>query len=146
MEGQAGRPELLGRGGPRPRLVSAELATEQDGRTRIRVTLEYGGREYVGQAAEVGDMVLHLSAEATIAALEQAIDRPGYFQLVGIKRTEAFDSSAVLVSVRTTDERSLTLLGTVRMEKDLVESVARSVLKATNRLVEAMRTPETDTG
>ena len=146
MEGQADGPELLGRGGPRPRLVSAELAVEQDARTRIRVTLEYGGREYVGQAAEVGDMVLRLSAEATIAALEQAIDRPGYFQLVGIKRTEAFDSSAVLVSVRTTDERSLTLLGTVRMEKDLVESVARSVLKATNRLVEAMRPPEADTG
>ncbi len=91
-------------------------------------------------------MVLHLSAEATIAALEQAIDRPGYFQLVGIKRTEAFDSSAVLVSVRTTDELSLRLLGSVPMEKELVGSVARSVLKATNRLVEAMRPPETDTG
>ena len=58
---------------------------------------------------------------------------------MGVQRTQAPDGPAVLASIHTTDERSLRLLGSVP-ETDLAGSVARSVLKATNRLVEGFLT------
>jgi hypothetical protein len=121
----------------RPRLTSAEVAADDGGRTRVEVILEYGNRQHIGRAAGVEDE-LRLAAEAALSAVEQVARRPGYFHLVGVRRIQAFDAPAVLVSIRTTDERSLRLLGCVPAEMDLVGSVARSVLKATNRLVEGL--------
>jgi hypothetical protein len=97
--------------------------------------LKHAGRQHIGRAAGVEDE-LRLTAEAAISAVEQVARRPGHFHLVGVERIQAIDAPAVLVSIRTTDKRSLRLLGCVPAETDLVGSVARSVLKATNRLVE----------
>ncbi len=122
---------------PRPRLTSAEVTADEGGRTRVRVTLGLGGQQYIGRASGVEDE-LRLTAEAALEAVEQVAKRPGYFHLVGVQRIQAVDGPAVLASIRTTDERSLRLLGCVPAETDLVGSVARSVLKATNRLVEGL--------
>jgi hypothetical protein len=122
---------------PRPRLVLAEVTADEGGRTRVQVVLEHAGRQHIGRAAGVEDE-LRLTAEATLSAVEQVGRRPGHFHLVGVQRIQAFDSPAVLVSIRTTDQRSLRLLGCVPAEMDLVGSVARAVLKATNRLVERL--------
>lgn len=120
---------------PRPRLILAEVTADEGGRTEVHVVLEHAGRRHIGRAAGVEDE-LRLTAEATLSAVEHVARRPDHFHLVGVQRIQAFDSPAVLVSIRTTDQRSLPLLGCVPAETDLVGSVARGVLKATNRLVE----------
>lgn len=126
---------------PRPRLLLAEVTADEGGRTRVQVMLEHDGRRYTGRAGGLEDE-LRLTAEATLSAVGEVIRLPGHFRVVGAERIQAFDSPAVLVSVRTTDDRSLRLLGCVPAETDLVGSVARAVLKATNRLVEGILAEE----
>jgi len=85
---------------------------------------------------------LRLAAEATIAALDQLIDRPGHFELVGIKHLHAFDAAVVLVCVRSGPGYSRKLIGCVPAPSTLHHGVAMAVLHATNRLVEAMGDPD----
>lgn len=123
----------------RPRFVEAEAVREPGSRARVRVVLELGGREHASETRGVGEevMVLRLVAEASLAALEQAIDRPAFFELVGVKRIHAFDETVVLTCVRSADEPGRRLLGCVPVgRRTLAEAAALSLLNATNRVVE----------
>lgn len=125
----------------RPRLVGAELTQGQGARIRVRVVLDVQGKEYAAERQGIGDstIILRLAAEATLSALHSAIDQPGYFELVGIKRIHAFDEYVVLTGVRIVQEPSRRLLGCVPMGgRSLVEGSACSLLNATNRIVERL--------
>lgn len=140
--GPASDPEGPGPG-RRPRLVAAELSRSPGSRLRVRVVLEYGDRELAAEREGVGQeiMVLRLAAEATLAALGRATGRERHFALVGIKEVHAFDTRVILVCIRPADDRVRRVLGSVPVEGKLVEAVGRSVLDATNRLVEGFRGP-----
>lgn len=118
--------------------MAVELSRSPGSRARVRVALEYRGRERSAEREGVGQevMVLRLTAEATLAALGRATEREEHFALVGIKDVHAFDTRVILTCVRPADARARRVLGCVPVEEDPVEAVARSVLDATNRLVE----------
>ena len=133
-------------GGGRPTLLEAELTRERGSRLRVRVVLLRGERRVEEELQGVGDEVieLRLAAEATITALDRLIDRPGFFELVGIKQLHAFDAQVVLVCVRTGPGFPTKLIGCVPAPRTLVRGVAMAVLHATNRLVEAMGDPDAE--
>ncbi len=132
--------------GGRVTLRDAELTRERGSRLRVRVALSRGDRLVEKELHGVGDEVieLRLAAEATIAALDQLINRPGYFDLVGIKHLHAFDSPVVLVCVRAGPGYAKKLIGCVPAPRTLHQGVAMAVLHATNRLVEAMGDPDAE--
>lgn len=142
----SGEPKAEGRLG-RPRFVEADIAREPGSRARIRVVLELDGVEHVAEVGGVGDevMVLRLAAEAGLSAIERAIGRPGFFELVGIKRIHAFDDTVVLTCVRQAGEPGQRLLGSVPVgSRSLAEATVLSLLNATNRLVEWLPPPEAE--
>ena len=55
----------------------------------------------------------------------------------------AFDSAVLLVCVRTVDGPPRKLIGCVPIQDDPVIAVARSVMHATNRIVESMANDDT---
>lgn len=128
----------------RTRLVEARMEHEPGSRLRVTVTLERAEVVCEEQLRGVGDnvMALRMAAEATISALDGITGHPGYFALVGIKTIRAFDADVVLVCVRTTTERSRSLMGSVPATGDLTRGAAMAVLHATNRLVESLTPPD----
>lgn len=131
-------------GGPRPRLVATELTRDQGSNAIIRVVLERAGIEREAEQRGIGEetVIYRCAALATLKALHGLIDRPGHFELVGVKRVPAFDASVVLACVRTTSGRPRKLIGCVPLADDPIAGVAQAVLHATNRVVEAMPAPE----
>ncbi len=136
-EGEEDRRVRPAGGGPRPRLVSAEVTEQEGAQTRIHVKLEYDGTEYMGQATGSRDD-LNVCSEAAIAALENAIRRPGNFSLIGTTFVEFLDTTAVVVAIRVRGQGLPPLLGAVPAHEDEALCVAMSVLDATNRSVEAI--------
>ncbi len=142
---EGGLGDLTG-GGPRPRLVAAELTRDQGSNAIIRVVLERAGTEREAEQRGIGEetVIYRCAALATLKALHGLIDRPGHFELVGVKRVLAFDASVILACVRTTSGPPRKLIGCVPLADDPIAGVARAVLHATNRLVEPMPLPEAD--
>ncbi|MFQ5679621.1 MAG: hypothetical protein ACE5HP_09195 [Gemmatimonadota bacterium] len=123
----------------RPRLLTAELTRGRGARVQVRVALELRDREHEEERHGVGDntMILRLAAQATLAALHAVIGGPARFELVGVKRVHAFDEDVILTGVRLLDDPSRRLLGCVPVGRHgLAEGTARSLLNATNRIVE----------
>ncbi len=132
----------------RVRLATAELARSPGSRATIRIALERSGATHEVEREGVGEeiMILRLAAQATLDALDRAIGRERHFQLVGVKRLQAFDTLVVLACVRPADEPTLRLVGCVPAPDDLVRGAATAVLHATNRLVERLPPPEGGAG
>ncbi len=145
---EASGPDAPAGGGPRPRLLAAELARDQGSNAIIRVVLERAGTVREAEQRGIGEetVIYRCAALATLKALHGLIDRPGHFELVGVKRVPAFDASVVLACVRTTSGRPRKLIGCVPLADDPIAGVAQAVLHATNRLVEALPLPGTEGG
>lgn len=128
----------------RPKIVAAELDVDQRSSAVIRVGLMRGEVATAAQTEAVGEemVVLRRAAEATLQALHDMLGLPGHFELVGVKRILAFDSPVILVGLRSSTPRPQTLIGCVPAGGNLTRSVAEAVLNATNRLVEAIPSPE----
>ena len=112
-----------------------------DGRQVGRVILAWGGsgnRKFVGvsERAESELTDLECSAEATLRALETAVDHNVKFSLLTVEMSQHVGAVLVVVSISThTDEAEERLVGSCLSEADPNESAVRAVLKATNRLV-----------
>lgn len=91
-------------------------------------------RDAVGEEA----VVLRCAAEATLDALHSLMGPPTRFALVGAKRMLAFDAAVLLACVRTVSGPPRKLIGCVPIREDPVVAVARAVLHATNRIIEAI--------
>lgn len=133
----------------RLRFVSAESSRTPGSRIDVHVTLalQDPGEDsddsevrFSGEASGVGDVILEprLAVEATLAAIAEATGDPGYFRLVGIKVVHAFDTRVVLVCLRTSDDRSVQVVGAVPLVGEMARTAAKAALDATNRLVAIM--------
>ena len=92
----------------RTRFVGIQAIVEPDNRIRARVTLEWGGKEYVGDAVgEKGDAIeLRTAASAALNALECVIGQPLGIRLVGVKHVRAFDAEPAAPGVAQKMNRS----------------------------------------
>lgn len=130
----------------RPRVVTAEISRDRGWKSIVHVVLERGGVTAEARQDAIGEeiVLLRCAAETTIAALHDLLGGQERFALVGAKRVLAFDSAVILACVRTVGGRPRKLIGCVPITEDPVLAVARAILHATNRVVEAL--PNGDAG
>jgi len=124
----------------RPRVIRAEISRDRGWNSVVEVVLERGGRTASARRNAVGEeaVLFRCAAETTLAALEDLLGSPERFALVGAKRIHAFDSAVVLTCVRTLTGRPRKLIGCVPVGDDAILAVARAILHATNRILEAI--------
>lgn len=124
----------------RPRVVAAEISRDRGWNSVVEVVLERGGRTASARRNAVGEeaVLFRCAAETTLAALDDLLGSPERFALVGAKRIHAFDSAVVLACVRTLTGRPRKLIGCVPVGDDAILAVARAILHATNRILEAI--------
>jgi len=132
--------EHLDRSLGRPRVVTAEISRDRGWNSVVVIVLERGGRTASARRNAVGEeaVLFRCAAETTLAALHDLLGSPDRFALVGAKRIVAFDSAVVLACVRTLTGRPRKLIGCVPVGDDAILSVARAILHATNRILEAI--------
>src|SRR5690606_2042775 len=85
----------------RVRFIGAERFQEADAVVRVRVTLEWQGSEYVGEAVgERGDLIERRTAVlAALDAVDKIVPERLGLTLAGVKVQRAFDADLMLVSL-----------------------------------------------
>ncbi len=110
-----------------------------DGRCRAQVELtRSGGGNFVGTREGKGTetVALRCAAQASVDAIQQAVESGRSFELVGVKAVHAFDSLIVIVSVGVTDQDGRRrFVGTYVADQGPERAAAVAVLNATNRYV-----------
>jgi hypothetical protein len=123
------------------RLRFAEFVLDRlpNGRCRARVVLTWKETErYEGQceglASQNGE--LRCAADATVQALEAAVNKAVTFELLGVKAVRAFDATVVIVSLTVTaDGKAQRVVGSYLTDDDFARGSALAVLHATNRIL-----------
>jgi hypothetical protein len=109
------------------------------GRCRAKVVLASAdGRHFAGEAEGVISQAgeLRCSADATVRALERAVQPKMGFELLGVKAVRAFDATVVIVSLSARLEARVSrLVGAYLTEDDPPRGAALAVLNATNRIL-----------
>lgn len=142
-ESGGGRPAAGGGGGAggeqRLRFQDFEFQRLANGRCRAKVVLTWAdGRQFLGESdgviSQAGE--LRCCAQATVRALERAVQPTLGFELLGVKAVRAFDATVVIVSLSARLEaRSSRLVGACLTETDPPRGAALAVLNATNRIL-----------
>ena len=123
--------------------VSHQVETERSHRVRIRVTLEWRGERYEGEASGA-DLVrarLETTAAAAVKAIEGAIapllgEGEVALSVDGVKLLETFDKQFALVAIHAIHGRSITALaGAAAVEDTADKAVILGTLQATDRWV-----------
>lgn len=110
-----------------------------NGRCRAKVVLSWSdGRQFTGESegiiSQAGE--LRCCAEATVRALERAVQPTLGFELLGVKSMRAFDATVVIVSLSVRQEaRWSRLVGAYLTEGEAARGAAVAVLNATNRIL-----------
>lgn len=126
----------------RQRLKFEDLDYEvfPDGRCRVEVRLEWQGEEFSAAVEGLNplDGAYRTAAQATVEAAAAASDRTMDLELTGVKSIRAFDTLLVVAAVAATgNERRYKLIGVkATEEEEPVETAARAVLDALNRVLE----------
>lgn len=121
-----------------------------DGRCTVEVRLEWNGVVHRARVEGMQPMGgnLRAAAQATLIAAGQVSGGALELTLTGIKPVRAFDELVIIAGVKArASDRSYRLLGakaTAKGEREPLESTARSVLDAINRVLELY--VETDDG
>ncbi len=123
----------------RLRFVEFEFDQLPNSRCQARVALEWhAGARFEGESEGFGSDAgaLRCAAEATLTAIERAVEGSISVELLGVRSVRAFDTVVLIVSVlcRRGDE-SYRLVGSFLAETDLTRGAAVAVLNATNRLL-----------
>ena len=109
-----------------------------DGRCRAQVELTRSGGTFVGTREGKGTetVALRCAAQASVDAIQQAVESGRSFELIGVKSVHAFDSVIVIVSVGVTDRGGRRrFVGTYVADQGPERAAAVAVLNATNRYV-----------
>jgi|FLYL01.1.fsa_nt_gi hypothetical protein len=127
--------------GDRP--VVEDVAEQIDGsRTTVTVTLSWHEERLVGRATgpAATSTRLRLVAEATIAALEQALDEQAAFavQAVATPMVGTHEVAVVQVVIVVGDKERM-LVGSALVNGDPSRATVRAVLDALNRIVPSLR-------
>ncbi len=127
------------RGRERLKFLDFEFHKLADGHCRARVVLEKEpGIRFHGEATGLSSPAgeLRCAAQATTAALQDAVGKKVTFELLGVKAVRAFDSTVVIVSLSCHNGVPATrLVGSCLSEDELQRGAALAVLSATNRLL-----------
>ena len=123
--------------------VSHQVETERSHRVRIRVTVEWRGERYEGEAsgADLARARLETTAAAAVKAIEGAIgsllgEGEVALSVDGVKLLEAFDKQFALVAIHAIHGRSITpLAGAAAVEDTADKAVILGTLQATDRWV-----------
>ena len=121
------------------RLVFSDFTFKRfpDGRCRAQVQLtRRGGDQFVGTSEGRGTdtMALRCAAQASVGAIQQAVEPGQSLELLGVKSVHAFDSVIVIVSVGVSGGGNRRrFVGTYVAEKGSERAAAVAVLNATNR-------------
>jgi hypothetical protein len=129
------RPDLRDR--QRVRFVEVIRGSVVDQQVTFRVTLEWGGQDFVGSATgeKGGTVELRAVALATLEALSTLVPGDMTIRLAGVKQVRAFDADMVVVSLYRPEARPHSLVGAVVLGDDIHRAVAVAVLSALNRLL-----------
>ncbi|UCD24618.1 MAG: hypothetical protein JSW51_01490 [Gemmatimonadota bacterium] len=122
----------------RLKFVDFDFSILPSGRCRSRVVLEWKeGTSYEGAAEGLGSQTgeLRCAAEATVQALEQAVNGKVKMELLGVKAVRAFDAVVVIVSLSCHNGSAQRVVGSYLSEDELPRGAALAVLNATNRLL-----------
>ena len=123
--------------------VSHQVKTERSHRLRIRVTVEWRGERYEGEAsgADLARARLETTAAAAVRAIEGAIapllgEGEVALSVDGVKLLEAFDKEFALVVIHAIHGRSMTALaGAAAVEDTADKAVILGTLQAMDRWV-----------
>lgn len=125
------------------RAVITDVAEEIDGsRMTVSVHLEWHEVRLTGTASgpAAASTRLRLVAEATISALEQAIQHEAAFAVTAVDTpTVGTRQVAIAEVVLVVDQRERLLVGSSLVDSDPTRAVVRAVLDAVNRQVPALR-------
>jgi len=122
----------------RLRIDEVDVSRTASAEVTVRVTLGDGTDLHLGRATGVGSRVVELrvAADATVEAIDLALDRHEFVRLVGVKQIHAFDQDLVLVALRPGDRPARQLLGAVPIRDDPARAVVAAVLDAVNRVLD----------
>lgn len=125
------------RASPRSRLESVDVSHPDPGRIIGRVTLEWAGERWTGQAEDVWNPAseLRVCALAALRAVEATIDAEGSFDLIGVKELQVFDHRMVVVLVNCPAVPGNRLIGIAQIVESRFRAAAAAALHATNRVV-----------
>jgi hypothetical protein len=129
------RPERRDR--QRVRFVEVRREIGSDQEAEVRVTLEWGGREFHGVARgdARGAVELRTVAQAALDAVLEIVPGEIQLRLSGVKQVRAFDADLVIVSLYRPDGEPRNLVGVVVQGEDPRRATAVAVLSALNRLL-----------
>lgn len=123
----------------RLKFLDFEFAELPNGRCRARVVLERDpGEQFVGSAEGLGSRTgeLRTAAQATVEALQHAVEEKLTFELLGVKAVRAFDAVVIIVSLSCHNGAPPTrLVGSCLTEGEVQRCAALAVLNATNRML-----------
>ena len=121
----------------RVRFVGAERVQEADAVVRVRVTLDWQGREYVGEAVgERGDLIERRTAVlAALDTIDEIVPEHLGLTLAGVKVQRAFDADLMLVSLYRAGPPPGRYIGAVFVDNDPIRAAAIAALNAINRLL-----------
>ena len=121
----------------RVRFMGVRRSERENGQIGFTCTLEWQGREYIGDAAGERGFAygLRTAAVATLRAVDEAVGEELGVRVIGVKPIHAFDSDLIVVSLVRDDNPPQKLVGAVVASSDPHTSVGLAVLNALNRVV-----------
>ena len=113
---------------------------EIDEKCVIRVTLQYDGRDYCGEAAYPGAKAesyrLRMIAQATLGAIGEMLDDEEIYRLLGVQKVSIAGVELVVVLAECVVEDNRILSGSACCVMQEMQSVVRATLDAVNRNLE----------
>lgn len=122
----------------RLRFANFDFSADSSGQCMSRVVLEWPpDLSFVGEARGLASSTgeLRCAAEATVKALEQAVNGKLQLELLGVKAVRAFDSVVVIVSLSCHNGSAQRVVGSYLATEGVPRGAALAVLNATNRLL-----------
>jgi hypothetical protein len=121
----------------RVRFIGVERLGMDTGMLGVRVTLEWQGRRYTGEASGETGLVIEQRTAATAAlqAIERLIGSEVGLRLIGVKQIRAFDTELVVSSIHRPGPPAQRFVGTVIATDDPLRGATLSVLHALNRMM-----------
>lgn len=121
----------------RVRFERIERIHQEDGLIRMRVTLEWRGQRYVGDAVgEAGAAIeQRTAAAAALRAIEALVGWDVGFRLIGTKQFRAFDTDLIVASILSAGPPAQHFVGAVRVTDDPLHAATAAVFHALNRML-----------